>query len=100
MTPLCPVVRTPQIVDAATKAAPVAEMLFDHFRHEIYGNVNRLNAVTNEMQTIRPSIGRPATSSMGFGMLSVTGRRRVPWPPAIITATFGLGVAPIRSRKK
>src|SRR2546426_679005 len=35
-------------------------------------------------------IGRFVTGSMGFGWLEVRGRRRVPWPPAKMTA-FKLG---------
>ena len=33
-------------------------------------------------------IGRPATAIIGLGRLSVSGRRRTPWPPAMMTAQF------------
>ena len=37
---------------------------------------------------IRSRIGRPATRSIGFGTVSVSGRRRMPCPPAMTTARF------------
>ncbi len=37
--------------------------------------------------------GRPPTRSSGFGVSSVSGRSRVPMPPAMITADAGSGVA-------
>ena len=39
-------------------------------------------------RTIRSRIGRPATRSIGLGTVSVSGRRRTPWPPAMTTAQF------------
>ena len=38
--------------------------------------------------TIRSRIGRPATRSIGLGTVSVSGRSRTPWPPAMTTAQF------------
>ena len=48
-------------------------------------------------RTIRSRIGRPATAIIGLGRSWVSGSRRVPFPPAMITAAFGFTWAPNRS---
>jgi hypothetical protein len=50
--------------------------------------------------TSRSRMGRPATRSIGLGRFSVSGRRRVPRPPAMITAQFGRKVAPSSSSSR
>src|SRR6185312_8357460 len=43
---------------------------------------------------IQSRIGRPCTAKSGFGVVSVNGRRRVPFPAARTMASMGLAYGP------
>ena len=75
-----------RVLDVHAERLAVAEVAADRLRQERDGDDDVLEAVVRSSSRMCSMHGLPTIGTIGFGWFEVSGRRRVPSPPAMTTA--------------